>query len=81
MMAVPDLSLEATRLRRNEAAGGWTTTLINRRDCQAWSASLHVTCPSLPRCRPATVHQPSLRLPRWPVSLSRSKGEPARCWA
>jgi hypothetical protein len=39
MMAVPDFSLEATRLRRDEAAGGWATKLVTWRGCRAWLAA------------------------------------------
>jgi len=34
-----NLSLEATRLRRDETAGGWETTVITYRGHRAWAAA------------------------------------------
>jgi hypothetical protein len=34
----PNLSLEATRLRRDDIAGAWTITLVTYRGRRAWAA-------------------------------------------
>jgi hypothetical protein len=38
-ISAPNLSLEATRLRRDEIASGWETGLITCRGRRAWAAA------------------------------------------
>jgi len=39
LTGLPNLSLEATRLRRDETASDWETTLITYRGRRAWAAA------------------------------------------